>query len=55
MKIQNRSTNSVDDEQSDEVDNVPLYGRSYEGTGSGTLVDTPALTPPAKLFAEFNS
>ena len=52
LKIQNRSTNSADDEQSDEVDNVPLYGRSYEGTGSGTLVDTPAMTPPANLFAD---
>lgn len=34
MKIQNRTVNGVDT-QTDEVDNVPLYGRSYAGSGNG--------------------
>lgn len=39
LKIQNRSRNALGTE-SDEVDNVPLYGRSYEGTGNGTQIAT---------------
>lgn len=38
LKIQNRSTPDAlgNDDQSDEVDNVPLYGKSYEGPGAGS-------------------
>jgi len=36
FKIQNRSTNTGDAEQTDVVDNVPLYGKQYEGNGTGT-------------------
>jgi len=35
LKIQNRSKIAEDDE-ADDVDNVPLYGKSYDGIGNGT-------------------
>lgn len=35
LKIQNRSHNETDDENRNEVDNVPLNGKSYEGSGNG--------------------
>lgn len=38
LKIQNRSKNALGSE-ADEVDNVPLYGKSYTGKGSGMEVD----------------
>lgn len=34
LKIQNRSINSTG-EDADDVDNVPIYGRSYSGKGNG--------------------
>lgn len=34
LKIQNRTVNSVGNVESDDVDNVPLYGKSYEGNGN---------------------
>lgn len=54
QKIQNRTINSTGgDEES--VDNVPLYGRSYEGNGNGavpkTTVDsTSSITTNAARF-----
>lgn len=36
FKVQNRSISDILDEDSDAVDNVPLYGKSYFGTGNGT-------------------
>jgi len=38
LKIQNRSKNALGSE-ADEVDNVPLYGKSFSGNGSGMEVD----------------
>lgn len=34
LKLQNRTVNTVGDFSSDDVDNVPLYGKSYEGNGN---------------------
>jgi len=34
LKIQNRTINSAGNDQADDVDNVPLYGKSYEGSGN---------------------
>lgn len=34
MKIQNRTINSAGNDETDDVDNVPLYGKSYEGNGN---------------------
>jgi len=36
FKFQNRTVNSVGDEDAHEVDNVPLVGRNYFGPGTGT-------------------
>lgn len=53
LKVQNRSINSTGNDDMDDVDNVPLYGKSYEGSGnycihkiSADLVDV--LTPNVK-------
>lgn len=37
LKIQNRSKNSAESNEADDVDNVPLYGKSYEGMTNGLL------------------
>lgn len=34
LKIQNRTINASGSDEADDVDNVPLYGKSYEGRGS---------------------
>lgn len=36
LKFQNRSVNETGDEDTNDVDNVPLIGRSYSGKGTGT-------------------
>lgn len=36
FKIQNRSVASISDDDADNVDNVPLHGKSYFGIGNGT-------------------
>jgi len=37
LKMQNRSVNVITDDQSDDVNNVPLYGKSYQGRGNGLV------------------
>lgn len=37
LKIQNRSVSSADNNEADDVDNVPLFGKSYEGKGTGAI------------------
>lgn len=51
LKLQNRSKNTtaVGEDQADEVDNVPIYGKSYEGRGCGTQV---GFQGSADLFAD---
>jgi len=51
LKIQNRSANSLGSE-SDEVDNVPLYGRSYYGKGNGSTVSNTLLIGAQTLYAD---
>jgi len=36
LKIQNRTINAEGDDNRDDVDNVPIYGKGYFGYGSGT-------------------
>lgn len=53
LKLQNRTVNLSGNIESDDVDNCPLYGKSYEGTGNylqwaingGISADT--IAPPA--------
>lgn len=37
LKMQNRSYNIATDNESDDINNVPLYGKTYEGRGNGFL------------------
>lgn len=37
MKMQNRTVDVAADNEADDVNNVPLYGTSYEGSGTGTV------------------
>jgi len=47
FKIQNRSTHVADAHNADTVDQVPLYGKSYEGASTGTYwVNQMAVTAP---------
>nr|QKI28985.1 Cap [Forsythia suspensa CRESS virus] len=43
LKVQNRSVPNADDDQSDEVDRIPVKGRIYEFQGSGTHFKRTAL------------
>jgi len=38
MKLQNRTINSSGNNEADDVDNSPLYGRTYGGNGNGAIV-----------------
>jgi len=49
MKFQNRSVNETGDEDSLDVDNVPLVGKQYEGTGTGSTFSSPDAPP---MFAD---
>lgn len=57
LKLQNRTINSTGLTEADEVDNVPLYGKSYEGDGNffrvkggysseGTIAPLSGVAPP---------
>lgn len=37
LKIQNRTVNVATDDQADDVNNVPIYGKTYEGYGLGAV------------------
>jgi len=37
LKIQNQTSASEADNEADDVNNVPLYGKSYEGSGNGAV------------------
>lgn len=37
MKMQNRSVNTAGNVEADDIDNVPLYGKTYEFLGTGLL------------------
>lgn len=47
MKIQNRTINATGNDEADDVDNVPLYGKSIGGNGTGCqmLFSNTAATP----------
>lgn len=47
LKMQNRSLNSTGDNEADDINNVPLTGRSYEGSGNGLKGrDNNLILPP---------
>lgn len=53
LKIQNRTINSTGNLEADDVDNVPLYGKSYEGKGNGAIFLKPVDGLP--FIADSNS
>lgn len=55
LKLQNRSINSAGNDQVDEVDNVPLYGKSIGGTGTGVQARFPSSTSPANIFGSLSN
>lgn len=47
LKMQNRSLNTTGDNEADDINNVPLTGRSYEGSGNGLKArDNNLILPP---------
>lgn len=40
LKMQNRSLNAAGDNEADDVNNVPIYGKSYQGFGNGAVQRT---------------
>lgn len=55
LKLQNRSINTSGNDDMDDVDNVPLYGKSYDGSGNYCIHKINAdevdiLTPNVKTF-----
>lgn len=53
LKLQNRSVNTTGNADEEAVDNVPLYGKSYQGKGSGSNAitnDVASLTAAAGGF-----
>jgi len=56
LKIQNRSVNITSEPgveyEADTVDNVPLYGKSIGGTGTGVLARFPNATVPANVVGQ---
>lgn len=45
LKIQNRTVNTADNNEADDVDNVPLFGKSYEGRGNYFIVRSQYFFP----------
>lgn len=41
LKFQNRTYNTVGDNEADDIDNCPLFGLSYEGNGTGAVCKLP--------------
>jgi len=52
LKIQNRSINTTGEDQADNVDNVPIYGKIVGGFGTGTQMLFPNLSSvPGQMVA----
>lgn len=57
LKIQNRTINSSGNDQADDVDNVPLYGRSYDVKYNGTTYrdyNTPSVNGAPQLRTDID-
>jgi len=55
LKIQNRSINTAGNDQEDDVDNVPLYGKSIGGSGTGVIARFPNSISPANVVGNINN
>jgi len=48
LAMQNRSIPAADDDEADDVNNIPLFGKSYEGKGNGFIGrDNNTILPPS--------
>lgn len=45
LKIQNRTVNTDANNEADDVDNVPLYGKQFEGSGNYVLLGDNIVAP----------
>lgn len=50
LKVQNRSVNTANENEADDVDNVPLYGKTYSGNGLGTPFTTQGVDNPQPTY-----
>jgi len=50
LKLQNRSTNQTD-KDADNVDNIPLNGKSYNGKGNGAIIKGNRIAPYKPFIA----
>jgi len=55
LKVQNRTVNVAGNDEADDVDNVPVYGKSIGGNGTGVVSRFPNSTTPAQVFGEVDS
>jgi len=53
LKVQNRTVTAALNVEADDIDNVPLHGRIYSGTGTGT--DLPGQTTSTEFFGNANN
>jgi len=54
LKMQNQSLTVAADNQADNVNNVPIYGKSYSGTGSGIQIMCPRSVTPGADTRQYN-
>lgn len=57
LKLQNRTVNTTANDQADDVDNVPIHGRSFDFRSNGTVFrdyNLPAGTDAAALTSDVN-
>lgn len=50
LKVQNRSVTVAADNEADDVNNVPLFGRTYSGSGTGLLINAGNVSPVASTM-----
>jgi len=55
LKLQNRSINATGNDEADDVDNVPLYGKSYDGPGNYFIVQETYYNPPVTVESNFQA
>lgn len=50
MKIQNRTINTSGNNEDSDVDNVPLYGKSYTGSGNWIQLNNDIISPATNIL-----
>lgn len=52
MKLQNRTINAAGENEADDVDNVPIYGKSIGGSGTGCQALFPNSSSPGQIVCD---